>query len=325
MTLIELLVVLGIIGLLLALTLPAVQSAREAAQRVQCANNLKQIALAMHNYQDAMNCFPPEDIGQGHPNRWAGTWWNWEAFILPHVEQVPLYNSINFQCGNADSSNTSVFRSLVDGYLCPSDDSNHLFVDLWWCNSEDFGRMTTGAPTNYVTSWGDMKTGGMFDSSSGEPGTIPSWGCNAKFRGMFGNCSFGAATSTRHNLDGTSQTFLVGENSPNMNGALAWANGNATFASTVIPLNWPTNLKDGQSDSHGDDCSASMSVLNSPANMHCFRNQTYNYGFKSMHPGGANFALVDGSVKHVKQTIDLRVYNALATRAGGEVFSADSY
>src|ERR1700712_2090430 len=91
-TLIELLVVIAIIAVLIGLLLPAVQAAREAARRAQCFNNLKQIALGMHTYHDTVGSFPPQAINR---TDWSGTWWNWAAFILPNVEQAPLFNSIN--------------------------------------------------------------------------------------------------------------------------------------------------------------------------------------------------------------------------------------
>jgi prepilin-type processing-associated H-X9-DG protein len=123
--------------------------------------------------------------------------------------------------------------------------------------------------------------------------------------------------------DGTSNTFLLGENSPYYNGSLLWTNGDGTYASTAIPLNWRTNLVDGQIDTDGTVCN--IYTLNSLTTPHCFRNQTYNYGFKSKHPGGANFTMTDGSVRFIKQSINPVTYNALGSRAGGEVLSSDSY
>jgi prepilin-type processing-associated H-X9-DG protein len=94
---------------------------------------------------------------------------------------------------------------------------------------------------------------------------------------------------------------------------------------TVIPLNWRSDLKDGQVDpSDGTTCNISQ-LGNATSALHCWRNQTVNYGFKSYHPGGANFAMADGSVRFVKQSISPRTYNALGTRANSEVLSADSY
>src|SRR5690348_4887544 len=102
-TLIELLVVIAIIAVLIALLLPAVQAAREAARRAQCVNNLKQLALACHNYHDIIGSFPPEAINQGNwpsGSWWRGVAWNWMAMILPQTEQTPLYNAINIGFNN---------------------------------------------------------------------------------------------------------------------------------------------------------------------------------------------------------------------------------
>jgi len=339
-TLIELLVVIAIIAVLIALLLPAVQSAREAARRIQCVNNLKQIGLAMHNYHDTVGGFPPGGIGA--PQTWIGSWWSWAAFILPHFEQAPLYNSINFSSGNIGGfagnggnfspENSTANRTIITNYLCPSDESNRLFNDLAFVSMRDFDGtqegLKTAAVTNYVVNWGDMRIANpVFDQYAGDPlkpNGNPTWGCNFVFRGLFGDCSNGAVTTIGGCTDGTSNTLLAGENSPHYNGGLAWANGDGTFATTVIPLNWKTNFKDGQVDpSDGSTCS--VDKINSLDAAHCYRNQTYNYGYKSKHPGGANFAFADGSVKFLKQTLSPRTFNALGSRAGGEVVSADAY
>jgi prepilin-type processing-associated H-X9-DG protein len=250
-------------------------------------------------------------------------WWNWLAFILPQMEQGPLYNSINFTLNNGDPGNlATVYRAIIGAYLCPTDDSKKIFPDLWWANGANWGLMTPGGATNYVASWGDMKTASPWDYTSGEVGG-PAWGCDATFRGIFGECSWGVSIGIAQVKDGTSNTFMVGENSPNLNGSLAWSNGDGTYATTVIPLNWMTNLKDGQAEPNGEVCNTSK--LGVPTAPHCYRNQTYNYGFKSFHPGGANFGMADGSVRFVKQSISFRTYNALASRAAGEVISSDSY
>src|SRR5262249_48094369 len=327
-TLIELLVVIAIIAVLIALLLPAVQSAREAARRAQCVNNLKQLALACHNYHDVVGSFPPEAINQGNwpsGNWWRGVAWNWLTLILPQVEQPQLYNAVNIGVNNGDPQNyVTVSQQVGKTFICPTDSSDHPFNNLWWAYAQNWGRMVTMAPTNYVASWGDMKTASPFDYTSTEPGG-PNWGCGDSYRGFFGECSNGTVRGIRDALDGTSNTLLLGENSPNMNGSLAWTNGDGTYASTVIPLNWRTNLHDGERDSNGDLCQATGAVLGAFNHMHCWRNQTYNYGFKSYHPGGANFVMADGSVKFVKQSISARVYNALATRKNSEVLSADAY
>jgi prepilin-type N-terminal cleavage/methylation domain-containing protein/prepilin-type processing-associated H-X9-DG protein len=337
-TLIELLVVIAIIAVLIALLLPAVQAAREAARRAQCVNNLKQIGLAMHNYHDAMGTFPSGAIAT---KSWGGTWWNWPAFILSQLEQRSLYNAINFSRSNIarsatantpapNDANSTVWLTVVNTYLCPTDPSvaNGVMPNLSWACTESYGQMVTGAVTCYVANWGDMKTGNLtfdFYSSESPPGTGPNWGCGGVFDGMFGDCSDGKAIRLSDVTDGSSNTLLVGECSPNMNGSLSWVNGDGTYASTVVPLNWKSDLHDGQVDPT-DKTVCSLSYLNNfTQGLHCWRNQTVNYAFKSYHPGGANFAFGDGSVRFLKQSISPRIYNALATRAKGEVISSDAY
>jgi prepilin-type N-terminal cleavage/methylation domain-containing protein/prepilin-type processing-associated H-X9-DG protein len=343
-TLIELLVVIAIIAVLIALLLPAVQSAREAARRAQCVNNLKQIGLAMHNYHQSVGSFPPGSLAGGNNapgGWWSGPWWPWAAYILPEMEMAPLYNSINFSAhgqmtwasstsgGCTSPENSTVYLSLINTFQCPTDDTLKLFTNLMWVSTIQINAGSpnfTGAPICYVANWGDQRTGNpTFDQFAGDPlvnGQIQ-WGCGNTFRGTFGDCSDGAVVTIAAVTDGTSNTFLIGENSPYYNGSLLWTNGNGIYATTVIPLNWRTNLQDGQVDVDGTICS--IAQLNSIQCPHCFRNQTYNYGFKSKHPGGANFAMADGSVRWVKQSISPRPYNALGSRAGGEVLSADSY
>ncbi len=275
-----------------------------------------------------MGSFPPGAINRGNADGsqwWAGVAWNWMYSVLPQVEQQNLYNAVNNSFNNGDPQNyVTVSQQLITSFLCPSDDSNKNFDKMWWAYHQNWGTIVRMAPTNYVASWGDMMTASPFDFTSAEPNG-PGWGCADTYRGFFGECSNGSVRGIRDATDGTSNTFLLGENSPNMNGALAWTNGDATYASTVIPLNWKTNLKDGQRDTNGDLCDASTSVLGARNHQHCWRNQTYNYGFKSWHPGGANFAMGDGSVKFIKQTIGARIYNSLATIKGGEVLSADQF
>ncbi len=332
-TLIELLVVIAIIAVLIALLLPAVQAAREAARRAQCVNNLKQIGLATQNYHDQLGSYPPGNLTITN-GQWDGPWWGWSAFILPQIEQSPLYNAINFglyaggdtyaALGAVNPANTTVGYSLIKAYTCPSDSSDHLFTERYCIDPNCLPAYKTAAPSNYVGNFGDMRTGTPFDVNSGEVQTgQPGWGCKDTYRGIFGDCSAGSVKGIRDITDRTSNTFLAGENSPNMNVALAWAAGNNAYSSTVVPLNWFTKLKEGQIDNDGSVCNKTDWNVSSAA--HCYYNEFYFYGFKSYHPGGANFAMCDGSVKFIKQTISARVYNGLGTRAGGEILSADTY
>jgi len=331
-TLIELLVVIAIIAVLIALLLPAVQSAREAARRAQCVNNLKQIGLAMHNYHDVVGSFPPESL----VNRltaptaggWGGSWWPWSAFILPQMEQGPLFNAINFSIlngGNMSVENRTIYGTIINGYLCPSDDSNKLFTDRRWTTIANLTGPYTAASTNYVASVGDPRTGNpLFDVWSSAPANAY-WSCDGTFQGMFGDCSSGQTTNIAMVTDGTSNTFLVGENSPNFNGQLVWVSGHGTWAGTHVPMNWLTKLKDGERDpADGTVCGLNY-LGNITQAKFCYRNQFYIWGFKSWHPGGVNMGMADGSVKFMKQTVHPRVYNALGTRGRGEVVSADAY
>jgi prepilin-type processing-associated H-X9-DG protein len=253
------------------------------------------------------------------------------------MEMTNLYNAINFNVhaqftfdanagGCASPEHVTVYQTIINTYQCPSDDTLKLFTNLAWVTITNLGGMYTGAATCYVANWGDMRVGyPIFDQYTGDPlvnGGL-SWGCNNTFRGMFGDCSQGAVVTIAAVTDGTSNTLLVGENSPYYNGSLMWTNGDGIYSSTAIPLNWRTNLQDGQVDVDGTICS--LQYLNSIQSPHCFRNQTYNYGFKSKHPGGGNFAMSDGSARFVKQSINPRTFNALGSRAGGEILSSDSY
>ena len=346
-TLIELLVVIAIIAVLIALLLPAVQAAREAARRAQCVNNIKQIVLACHNYENQVGAFPPDSIAAGD---WSGTWWAWPSFILPQMEQAPIYNGINYSWSCCNPRNQTAFLTLIASYSCPTDDSAHLFADRVYIDNNlgaAFGNLITAAPTNYVGNQGDMQNNTIFDYLCVDPAQIAykknnsgyaSNGCTpppstgngtAPFRGIFGDCSNAASIKIAAITDGTSNTMMIGENSPNLNSGLAWVSGNDIYATTILPMNWMTSLRNGQTDpATGEVCSPA--AWNPPAStptaqVHCFNNQWYYQGFKSFHPGGCNFGFCDGSVKFLKQTINVRTYMGLSTRAGGEVLSSDTY
>ncbi len=189
-TLVELLVVIAIIGVLVGLLLPAVQSAREAARRMQCSNNLKQIGLALHNYHDTFRSFPPGWIrsnGAGD-RRYA---WSWSGAILPFIEQSALqdnsgFGEVNIHSAAADPALLKALQTPVPGYRCPSDIAPA--TNNWLAIHSE--RMAT---SNYVGThnsdyWdvnGDSTQGGMFIEN--EP---------TRFRDV---------------LDGTSNTFMVGE------------------------------------------------------------------------------------------------------------------
>ena len=162
-TLIELLVVISIIGVLIALLLPAVQAAREAARRAQCVNNLKQIGLALFNYENGIGVFPPGYIDYQNnptytPDLDMGPGWGWAAMLLPFLEQQPLYNSINFSLGITVTSNpasaansTAVVTSLTV-FQCPSDGYNPQPCILY--DSTFTNPIATVGHSNYVAVCG---------------------------------------------------------------------------------------------------------------------------------------------------------------------------
>ncbi len=360
-TLIELLVVIAIIAVLIALLLPAVQSAREAARRAQCTNNLKQIALAALNYESANGTLPIGVIlNEDAYYTWTCAYVNifgWTSFalMLPQMEQQTLYNAFNFlvPMGGDPASGTSYVggvnpeainftgnNTVVNSYLCPSDQRQ---------------------PSNMSA------TGNIYSQSSyaGSAGTFDIWhwycGCPPGVGGlscqgsvqiagdgaMYGNVPVRLQTIT----DGTSNTFMYGETSRFKNdpdnifqtwsralwfgSSLPGTSRITGNASTVPALNAP--LLVGDEGTFTGSLSPTGEV-NSWLFLQCgFDGRTFGqFGFRSLHPGGANFSFCDGSVHFIKQTIsmgspnytppiNIGVYRQLSTRKGAEVVSSDSY
>ena len=323
-TVIELLVVIAIIAVLIGLFLPAVQAAREAARRVQCQNNLKQIGLAMHVYHDVWLSFPPAYLAPHafSPNRPVtdfeiGSGWAWGTLILPYLEQRPIYDAANFDFsyGSADGTNSqgilglsvnrTVMRTSLAAFLCPSDGSGEGPIDLGFRSAHVFG-----SPGQYIAS-----TGWMDSSQYQIEGTGVLY---PNSRVALGDVS-----------DGTSATFMIGERSRNLADA-AWS-GVLWSYSSPAPLctkrGWPVNscvgvmfLLMGRTGPRSDIVSGSVPAGNTPnypgAGPDCFW---------SRHPGGCQFQLCDGSVRFIKETVAPRIFQALATRGGGEIVGAEQY
>jgi prepilin-type N-terminal cleavage/methylation domain-containing protein/prepilin-type processing-associated H-X9-DG protein len=331
LTLLEVLVVLAVIGVVVALLLPAVQSAREAARRIHCASNLKQIALACLAYHDQVGSFPPGN-NASDDGTYSGTWWGWTSAILPGLEQQPLFDGINFASSASAPSNSTVCVTMLPCYLCPSDASAYAPRLVPWADAS-YTRSVVAAPLNYAACSGDTKTGTSFDRYSGDPTSLdgPKWagwpwavnlGCKGTFRGVFGDCSNARVVRLAEVTDGSSSTFLAGEQVISMHAYAAWPINTWTYGSTVIPLNWSTHLHDGEAEVDGTICQFGSAYEEGP---HCYFNWSYAIGFRSRHPGGAEFAMADGSVRFVKQSIDHRTYNALGTRAAGELISGQDF
>jgi prepilin-type N-terminal cleavage/methylation domain-containing protein/prepilin-type processing-associated H-X9-DG protein len=272
-TLIELLVVIAIIAILIGLLLPAVQKVREAAARMQCTNNLKQIGLALHNYQDRKKKFPPGMLGN--------TGWSWGTYILGDLEQGNLLAQINTASNNLtlpmDAGGNSTIRNLVslrlEAYLCPSDsmpDQNDQRPVTYYNASSAYSPTTTTAigSSNYVGSAGSVLLGAQVANCNGL--LIPN-----------------ATRKIADIKDGTSNSFAVGERVYNddFHDGSVWA-GTSTKNSSAN-FNGPNS---------GITLAESRDGINSTAHAN---------NFSSNHTGGANFVFCDGSVRFIDEGISL--------------------
>jgi prepilin-type N-terminal cleavage/methylation domain-containing protein len=295
-TLVELLVVIAIIGVLVALLLPAVQAAREAARRTQCSNNLKQLALALHNYHDTILTFP-----FGWSDRGAG----WSTMILPQIEQAPLYDTLQFaEADNWDADNTPNERAcgtVINPFRCPS-----AAVPLHVDNQGIPGRV----PACYrgVAS----STADSDDTSTSKVGRSLEI---LNLEGIFFACSHVRMADI---TDGTSNTYMIGES--------RWESfsqdGNVMdFWYIGSPQADPCSCSSGSGGTEKTEFCGSTGV---PINAR-FLPSTSGYvkeiSFSSYHPSGAMFANADASVRFVPFTINFATYQALGSRNGGEAVS----
>jgi prepilin-type N-terminal cleavage/methylation domain-containing protein/prepilin-type processing-associated H-X9-DG protein len=335
-TLIELLVVIAIIAVLIALLLPAVQAAREAARRAQCINNLKQIALAVYNYESASGTYPMGNITQSwfDSPTCSGVYYGHTAmsYILPYVENTNQYNSINYALPYNRFAQTTAFYNKVSSYLCPSDGTAVSIPPQFIATAQTSYAAVRGIRENIY--W-----------TQANPSSANRCGANDS-EGLFGaNISYRVAEV----IDGTSSTMMFGETSrfkeeesgsshfSFWNVAGAWAGPPWTAAAPTWPgdvritggafvvprLNAPPVLNGGPACQVNVAAPHSLNWALPPNNPPCL--DLGQWGFRSRHPGGANFAFADGSVKFLKDSINYLVYRALGTRNGIEVVSSDSY
>jgi prepilin-type N-terminal cleavage/methylation domain-containing protein len=302
-TLIELLVVIAIIAILIGLLLPAVQKVREAAARSSCQNNLKQLALACHNYQDANQVLPWDNSPEaGNSPTWGagGTNWSWIAHALPFIEQGPLYTQIAALGGGQSIDNVTLSQAVGAGLLgiqikslfCPSDNAST--TTSLMTNRADLGGSSIGL-TNYKGvsganwQWGGFNIAGTGRFSGNTNGL--QFGDGIFFRGD------GANKSKLTDIgDGTSNTFMVGEDLPQYNQWCSWPYSNNAVGTCAVPPNY--------------EMPPAMAA--NPGNW------PNTYSFRSKHTNGLQFAYADGTVHFITTGVPLVTYRAYATINGYE-------
>ncbi|WP_435020411.1 DUF1559 domain-containing protein [Tundrisphaera sp. TA3] len=353
-TLIELLVVIAIIAVLIALLLPAVQAAREAARRSQCVNNLKQLGLAVHNYESSnsvmvfQSVWPSGNYPSGVTSGFStgGASYGWAVALLPQMEQQPLANAFNYSCYVWDTSvaaanfraNTTVGYTQLGMLLCPSDGTSLRPIDPYGTKSY---HSNIGGP-GIIAAWsGSIVPPGNW--STNVPGTLTfasmtdGLSNTAMFSerliglpsGQLSTITIGSVNARRGMFPGPNGgTFNTG----NPATALTFVQGCKALPGTTVAANtqhighiWTYGYPTYQSNYYNHfGAPNDLSCINSnegsaPVGRWSIATPTSN------HPGGVNVAFADGSVKFVKNTISLPTWWALGTRAGGEVLGADAY
>jgi prepilin-type N-terminal cleavage/methylation domain-containing protein/prepilin-type processing-associated H-X9-DG protein len=301
-TLIELLVVIAIIAVLIALLLPAVQAAREAARRSQCVNNLKQLGLAVMNYEGISNRLPIGSIGHdpvtgNYPTTGYSYRQPFIVAILPFVEQGMLFNSYNMKLQFEDITNLTTRGTVVNTFNCPSD------------VPQVFSKSTTDydVKCSYGINWGQNT---FFTPTLKGPYWL----------------LYGAAIADI--TDGTTNTLHMMEirQTPSPNTTVldrrgrVWNDDSGCYEVTTLLT----------PNSSAPDYTA---CVNNPVpNTPCINGGTsgtvtlgYYIASRSLHPGGVNVSTCDGSVRFIKNSINLKTWRALSSEAGGEVLSSDSY
>jgi prepilin-type processing-associated H-X9-DG protein len=306
--LIELLVVIAIIAILIGLLLPAVQKVREAAARMKCQNNLKQLGLAIHSYHDAQGQIPPNakkifynwtaDSKAPGPDTWT-----WIARILPYIEQGTLAARYNIPQGTLGQAQDGI-ATIIPVLLCPSDGTETRNPATDWANIPGISLGLTNYKGCSGSNWG-FNTSSTFttafpvaDLSLG-PNPNPAQDGLDHGNGIFYRTDGNRRLMITDITDGTSNTFMIGEDLHSFdNHCGGWAYPNYVNSTCAIPLNYAD-----------------------PG--HTYTNWPNRYSFHSKHTSGANFCFADGSVRFVNDGINLATYRALATIRGGEVVSLD--
>jgi prepilin-type N-terminal cleavage/methylation domain-containing protein/prepilin-type processing-associated H-X9-DG protein len=330
-TLIELLVVIAIIGVLVSLLLPAVQSAREAARRVQCTNNLKQLGLAVHNYEGTNGVLPPALTirGSGTTVSWFGGW-SVHGRVLPFLEQNNTFNSINFNVSYSHPDNTTVSGLTVSAFICPSEPKTQPVP-------HSFG---LAGVTNYGWNMGDWYVWGGFNGAANRaPFQVNLSRRWADFTDGTGATILASEVKTNQaylrDCGGLSRVNTPGNvPAPNadpatvapeynagcnlqVTGHTEWVDGHVHQAGFTTA--WTPNRRTARASTPAQD-------LDLNGQREAIGGPTYAaITSRSYHPGGVNALFGDGSVRFLKNSVDGNAWRALGSMAGGEVLSSDAY
>lgn len=334
-TLVELLVVIAIIGILIGLLLPAVQAAREAGRRTECVNNLKQIGLALHNYHDVNKTFP---FGKGpsYPGAAGYARWSTQALILPYLEQVPLWESIDFRYAPSTPGMGGVIN-FMPAYSNPggiNDAASQTHIAMFICPSDaEIASPNWRGQNSYVANQGGWlcdrsdKPGGPMDISPSELQTGVLYYLS---RVRFGDIQDGASNTLMFSekLRGKGNPnprmdLYVMTNQTSLNATYTTCSATNTATATPLTSKW------GWSWVMGENCCTLYNHVATPNKCSCagipfpgtMTNMAMQVPPSSFHPGGVNGMLADGSVRFFVDTIDVPTWRALGTRADGEVAS----
>jgi prepilin-type N-terminal cleavage/methylation domain-containing protein/prepilin-type processing-associated H-X9-DG protein len=293
-TLIELLVVIAVVGILVALLLPAVQAAREAARRTQCKNNLKQMGLALHNYHDALKCFPPGYIAGSDDITSTTPGWGWAVMLMPYLELCDAARALDCQRPIEDPTNTTGVLQRLSVYLCPSD----IYPD------GPFAVTSDPADTVVVVQTTPCSYAGCVDNDASDVA-----GNSVPWNGVLYRNS---QIRTDDITDGTSSTIVIGER--------AWAQTKGTW----VGAPQGALIRAGSMNPFSN--ATALSAVGILAHAHWINNKTDSDGglddYASQHTGGANFLFADGSVRFLQEVTTPggweTTFQAMATRSGRE-------
>lgn len=298
-TLIELLVVIAVISLIMSMLLPAVQKAREAARRLQCSNNLKQLGLALHNYHDAFQKFPPGYLSNGvtemqPTDAETGTGFSWMTMLLPMVEQDTVYDDFDFSLAANDPANTDNQHHIIATLLCPSDNEmEKKFIMMDGSNEIEVGA------TNYVGVYG-----------YGNARMMPGMGTGLLFRN--------SEVQFRDVKDGTSQTLAIGERTQELHRSI-WSAAMPGYTVNAGMEMMPMHMEGSSSLVLGHVGMDAMPPMMMMPMHHTPNSTSHVVNFSSNHPGGTNFVAVDGSVHFLSDNVYYDVFRHLGEIDDGQL------